>query len=444
MSIFKKTRFAVRLTSAFWQAHKKTIVLAFVLGIILTSLAPWLFNRLSQRKKTQRIGVVGKYTPEGLPLEIQEQVSYGLTQMAPDGSLNPALAQSWSVGKDNKLYTFVLKDNLSWHDGTPIKAGDINYNFSDVSSEQIDEKTVEFRLKEVYSPFPGVVSRPVFKKGLIGSGDYQVASIKRNGQIVEEISLKSIKKGRPKLVYRFYPTEKALKTAFKLGEVDFAKDLTAIDELKEWENLQVEEKLKKDQVAVMVLNTEEGLLSEKTFRQALAYATQKDWSSRALGPISPDSWAYNSNLKRYNYDLAKAKEMLLKTLEGAEEEQLKLEITTFPTLFNLAEEIKKDWEELGVKVDIKVVNVVPDTFQAFLVIEDLPSDPDQYLLWHSTQPGNLSRFKSAQTDKLLEDGRRTFDQKKRKAIYLDFQRFLVEDAPVIFLYHPIVYTVSRK
>ena len=53
---------------------------------------------------------------------------------------------------------------------------------------------------------------------------------------------------------------------------------------------------------------------------------------------------------------------------------------------------------------------------------DIPKDPDQYSLWHSTQTStNISHLKNARIDKLLEDGRTELDQEIRKKIYLDFR-----------------------
>ena len=76
---------------------------------------------------------------------------------------------------------------------------------------------------------------------------------------------------------------------------------------------------------------------------------------------------------------------------------------------------------------------------------DIPKDPDQYSLWHSTQTStNVSRLANPRIDKLLEDGRIELDQETRKKIYLDFQRFLVEEVPAVFLYHPEYYTIKRK
>jgi peptide/nickel transport system substrate-binding protein len=89
-----------------------------------------------------------------------------------------------------------------------------------------------------------------------------------------------------------------------------------------------------------------------------------------------------------------------------------------------------------------------------LINQPIPIDPDQYTLWHSTQATNLTNNAvgensdenndNAKIDKLLEDGRQTLDPEDRRLIYLDFQRFLVEYTPAVFLYHPTSYTILRK
>ena len=66
------------------------------------------------------------------------------------------------------------------------------------------------------------------------------------------------------------------------------------------------------------------------------------------------------------------------------------------------------------------------------------------LLWHSDGPDNITHYKNLRIDKLLEDGRKTVDVAKRKAIYNDFQKYLLEDAPAVFLYYPDEYTITRN
>ena len=170
---------------------------------------------------------------------------------------------------------------------------------------------------------------------------------------------------------------------------------------------------------------------------ALNYAIDKERykENRALGPISPFSWAYNPQVKQYNKDVTKTKDV----------KDLNIKLSTLPNLLSVAEEVKKDSEAAGVKVEVEVTPTIPDNFQAFLATVDIPKDPDQYSLWHSTQMGsNISNYKSPRIDKLLEDGRTELDQEIRKKTYLDFQRFIVEDSPAIFLYHPTFFSVTKK
>jgi ABC-type transport system substrate-binding protein len=120
-------------------------------------------------------------------------------------------------------------------------------------------------------------------------------------------------------------------------------------------------------------------------------------------------------------------------------------LTTTPILLDVAEKIAQDWREIGVTTSVQVASTIPPDYQAFLAIYDIPNDPDQYATWHSSQTAtNISHYANPRIDKLLEEGRLELDKEKRREIYLDFQRFLLEDAPAIFLYHPITYTITRK
>ena len=119
-------------------------------------------------------------------------------------------------------------------------------------------------------------------------------------------------------------------------------------------------------------------------------------------------------------------------------------MTVDEKLKDLAQIITKSWEEVNVKTNIQTTSSLPDNFQAFLEIVRLPIDPDQYLLWHSTQTTNITGYNNPKIDKLLEDGRKTQDRLERERIYGDFQKYLVDDAPAAFLYYPTIYTVKRK
>src|SRR5205807_138848 len=109
--------------------------------------------------------------------------------------------------------------NITFVDGTPFTAKEINLSFTDVTIQKPNDDTVVFRLKETYAPFLISISRPIFKNGFIGIGKYILKDVKLNGTFVA--SLTSVDSNDPLQVrqYQFYPTQEALKIAFVLGNV---------------------------------------------------------------------------------------------------------------------------------------------------------------------------------------------------------------------------------
>ena len=240
-------------------------------------------------------------------------------------------------------------------------------------------------------------------------------------------------------IYKFYPTEERTKLAFKLGGVDKVSDLYTSQPFDLWEKIHIDTTSNTGQYVAIFFNTQDANLSDKTTRQALAYGIDKNALSdkRAISPISIDSWAYNPQVKLYSFDKEKAKKDI--------KEGLAINLSTSAVLLPLAEKISKNWEDIGIKVNIQVFSAIPSDYQALLAIFDIPLDPDQYTFWHSTQTNtNVTKYSSPRIDKLLEDGRTELNLEERKKIYIDFQRFLVEDSPAIFLYYPTTYTISRN
>ena len=440
MGLSRKSRYYTRLLGAFIRKHRRLIIVAMVFGISLFSFLPKTYEAIFL-KKAEKIGIIGQYDLGNLPLEVRSKISTGLTVINSDKSISPGLAESWEINDNGREYRFYLMEDLLWQDGSVLKAKDINYNFQDVATQAHDEKTLIFKLKEPFSPFPSIVSAPVFKEGLIGVNEYQIKSLSYRGSFIEEMVLTSRNKGSPKLIYRFYPTESTAKTAFKLGEVNMILNLNDLGALGRWPGVKIRELPEKNRFVAIFFNTQNEKTADKSFRQALAYAIVKDWPNRSLSPIHPDSWAYNPSVKDYKYDLENAKSLLGKTVE--EEQSANITLTTVPLYLEIAEKIADDWQKIGIETNIETVNILPDDFEAFLLPQEIPSDPDQYFLWHSTQETNITGYRNPKIDKLLEDGRKTSGQQDRKSIYMDLQRFIVEDTPAIFLFHPVVYSIER-
>jgi peptide/nickel transport system substrate-binding protein len=438
----RNLRYIVRLTVAFLARYKALMLIGIIMGVIFFLVITTLLPRVLAGSTT-KIGIAGRYTVNTLPLNIQTMIGEGLTSVNADGLVVPKLAESWSTPDNGKTWIFKLKPGLTWQDGKNLVSGDLSYQFSDAEIAYPDDSTIIFTLQSPYSAFPAVVAKPAFRKGLLGTGEWRVENLSLVSDFVDKLTLENGQKER--LIYRFYPTEERVKLAFQLGQIDLIKDLLDPKPLDTWQRLTTKKEANKGEYVAVFFNTGDKFLGDKTLRQALSYATQKDnlAGERALGPISESSWVFNPQVKPYNYDPAKAKSMI-SAMPADVKNNLEITLTTSSLLLSQAELIKKDWEAVGVKVNLQVMSEVPQNYQALLAIFDMPEDPDQYTLWHSTQTQtNITKYSNPRIDKLLEDGRTTTDPATRKQIYLDFQRFLLEDSPALFLYYPSIYSFER-
>lgn len=424
---------------SFWQKQKKLILSGGLIGIGIFLLLKNVLPLLPQLKPKTKIGIVGQYTLNTLPLSVTQTLGRGLFRLTPEGEVEPDLAQNWQVNHEETQYLVYLAPDLFWNDSSPILSTDLTFDLPDVTVAYPDETTIEFQLTQPYSPFLTLLTRPVFKNKTIGAGDYSIKSIGRQGQFLKSLRLSG---SANEIDYKFYLSHQAAWLGFKLGEVDRLDNLIINPLDEHWQKkVNLESRLNKQAYLGVLFNVSDPLLSNKSLRQALAYAVKNkspDPASRALSPISPDSWAYNPGVKPYDFNAQQARDLL-------PSDQLELTLGTSVSFLSLAETIAQDWQEtLKIKVNVKSVNSLEPDWQAILVAQEIPLDPDQHALWHSTQKSNITHYSDLKVDKLLEDGRQISDKSQRKEIYQDFQRFIVEDSPAIFLSHPTTYTISRK
>jgi peptide/nickel transport system substrate-binding protein len=444
--VFKKIRYLFRFILALVSKYYLAIIVGSILGIIIFISAPKIIPFLPKFRRSYTVAVVGRYTQADIPLSVQQKISVGLTTVSPNGVASPALASSWETKDAGKTYIFTIDTTKKWQDGTHIKSQDIKYNFKDTVVEYPNDTQLVIRLNDPFAPLPIIVSRPVFKTGLLGAGKYKVIQTKRNGQIIESLTLSPLDHDSdlPKIKYLFYPSEQQARTAFKLGLVQSLEEIQETADIANWPNVKLEPIMRNDRYVAVFFNTQDPLftgVSGKNLRLALAYAIDKSrWPVRSFSPLNPNSWAYNTEVKKYELDLDHSRELLARV------EKLPTEIilSTIPAYLPVAENIKSDWEKLGITVRLSVsVEINPD-FSTLVIAQAVPPDPDQYNLWHSTQATNLTKFSNPRVDKLLEDGRKTLDVKERRNIYLDFQKFLVEEVPAVFLFHPTTYSLVRN
>lgn len=440
---FHKYRFLKWLILAYLKKHALFILVGISLGVVLGLKSRDLYLLLSPQTDIERIGIIGNYTQNSLPLEIQNLVSFGLTSVNSQGKLEPKAALKYEVKDGGKTYLFTLRKNLLWQDGKPLTVSDINYTFKDVKITTDNKNTIKFQLSEPFSPFPSLVVQPLFRKGLLGLGDYKMTGFEEEGKFISRLVLEKPKK---KLVFKFYTTSEEGLIGYKLGEINTLWGLNNPQNLKDLKNTRLIASPQTNRYVALFFNNKEGYFQEKTFRQALSYALEDKYikEKKVYTPISPSSWAYNPNVKQYDYNLVQANKLFTKIVSASDSASLKIHLTAIKPYDTYAGLIADSWKKLGIETKIETVSFPPARYEVLLAAQEIPLDPDQYFLWHSTSRLNITGYNSKRIDKLLEDGRQTVDQEKRKQIYYDFQKYIIEDRPAIFLYHPVTYTITRN
>ncbi|NQU77552.1 hypothetical protein HQ544_02540 [Candidatus Falkowbacteria bacterium] len=342
----------------------------------------------------------------------------------------------------------------------------------------------------------------------IGTGPYKFKSLtKDKSGFIRSYHLEVNKEyyRRPSYInhisFKFYPDFDQAALALKNKKTDglsyLPKEFEA--EIKQDENLNILPLRLPQYAAVFFNQTENPFLKSKQIRQALTYALNKEEIiENALnrsgeiihGPIPPGSIGYNAEIFTYSFDIEKSKELLKNSgfvgITPEEYQKLKnldAESTTTPSLLSnqdyylqkgreilevnlitvsqsenqkTAEIIKKSWENVGVKVNLKIVSpaeiketIKTRNYQALLYGIITGFDPDPYPFWHSSQnqdPGlNLAVFSNNEVDHVLEDARKTNDEQSREDKYIHFQNILTEEVPAIFLYSPTyTYVLDQK
>ena len=441
--MFKKIRLFFLIFFAFLQKEKFSLIFSMIGGALIFLFVFKVLPYIPKPKNVQKIGVVGNFNFDNLPEYILGYASSGLTKMDEKGLAQPALAKEWQTQKNDEIYIFTLADEIFWQDGAKVTTKDFDLQLPGVKTEVIADKTLKFTLEDSFSPFPGLLAAPLFKEGYIGTGKYQIEKVSYTGNHIQSIFMIGQDKN---MLFKFYPTLDTALQAFKLGEIDILKDLYENPFQEKWSsNLVIEKSIQDNQYVGLFFNLRDKFLSDKNLRQALAYAAPKgSENARAISPINPNSYVFNPDVKRYDIDLKSAERLFEKSKENFADQSIELTLHTSNNLAEQAEKIKEEWQKLGVQIDIKFIDRIPDDFQILLIASQTPADPDQYPFWHSTQPSNLTGYKSPKIDKILEDARKTSNKAERKEKYLDFQKFLLEDCPVVFLYHPEMLQISRK
>jgi len=409
----------------------------------------------------------------------------------------PQLAEEWEYVPEENAYIFKLCNNATWHDGTRFTADDVAFTFDYTkehpyqwvnssiveSAEVLDEYTVKLYLNEPYAPFfqdvvgtQPIIPRHIWEnieepekfvapEAVIGTGPYTLADYsKEHGTylyqayddyylgtpVVDEIKFVKI-------------SEEMIPAALMEGSVNAGGIPNEIVSETERVGLRVITTPPSWNLK-LTINHHKDPLSSNQFRQALAYAidreslvqiTERGYAlAGSPGMMPPTSDWYNPDTPQYKYNPAKAGELLEELGYQVEDgfftkdgEELELELIAAADYKEEGQLIKQQLEEAGIKIDFR-------TMEAKTVDAKVEAwDFDLSIYGHGGlyEPSILKRvimdegFNSARytsseiLNQLLEAQLTEMDAENRKGLVFQIQEIYAEDLPALTLYYPESY-----
>jgi peptide/nickel transport system substrate-binding protein len=282
--------------------------------------------------------------------------------------------------------------------------------------------------------------------------------------------------GRPyigRVVYRVIPSQATIFLELKAKAVDYVRTLTAFQYTRQTDYPAFRKAFNKFKYpsayyTFLGFNLKDPRFADRRVRRAFAHAINKQeliegvvqgLAREANGPIRPGTWAFTDGVPRYDYDPEKARLLLAEAgWKDRDGDGIVQDKDGKPFVFTLltnqgnderkkaAEIIQHRLRDVGVKVEIQVIEwaafikeyVKPRRFEAVILGLGTGVDPDQYVVWHSSQTGpeqmNRTGYANPEVDRLLERGRSSCEREDRVQYYHRIQEILAEDLPMLFLY----------
>ncbi len=425
----------------------------------------------------------------------------------------PGLAAEWTI--DGLTFTFKLQPNAKFSDGSEVTADDVAFTIKghiakstgssrqtkylviegaeayaegaadDVSGIKVlDPKTLQITLAKPDAPFlfnlryifvvpkamlegKSLTDDPFFQNP-VGAGPFVFQKWDTGADFVATRNPHYWQPGKPALAsftHRTIADANSLVLALQAGDIDGSNypAPTAKEQLEQNPDLVV---------LVPPFNSPNGWmfncahewLSKKEVRKAIAMALNTEQFAAdsllglgkpGIGPIAPDNWAYDKDLKPIPYDVEAAKQLIAQV--GMPQG------TKIRFMVNQGNVLREDWltftqqglKEIGIEVVPEVieyatlverVTVHRDYDACGVDFAGVTAEPSElYDQFHTGSPGNFMNYSNPELDALLEAARQELDIEKAKQIYKQIQAVIMDEVPMFFAwYRPFLHVVKKK
>lgn len=413
----------------------------------------------------------------------------GLVRVNPDGTMD---------------VTWKLRRGVRWHDGIPFTSADVlftveainNPSYNPESTEGFDriesvdtpdDYTAIVHYREVYAPYldqfwrgclpkhvlegKDIDTYPPYDRNPVGNGPYRVKEWKTGEYLLLERN-EDYWKGPPpirQILFRFLPSSNTRLNQLRSGEVHIV-DNVPLDKVTEAESIpgQRVSRTMANSYAHIALNSREvPAFRDVRVRRALAHAIDREAIARDVlegvvtvvdSVIQPMSWAFNPDIRFYEYDPERAVQLLSEAgwedrdgdgLVDSDGEPLSFIGTTrsgHAEWEKVLQVVQAQLRQVGVQVEIR--NYEPTLLgelwftgktQFFLSAWTLPADPEITLFFAAdrTPPAgrNIYFYENAELTEMLYASDQTVEWERRKELLFRAQEIVARDVPLIPLYN---------
>ncbi|SHJ65940.1 ABC transporter substrate-binding protein [Desulfofundulus thermosubterraneus] len=425
----------------------------------------------------------------------------GLVRLRGGTEVEPCLATRWEVSRNGRRWTFYLRPNVTFHDGTPFNAAAVKFNVERLLNQQnrytyaaftygmvqsvevIDSLTIQFNLKYPYAPFLYNLAMPVaapmvspravqqykeeFWKHPAGTGPFIFEQWKENNNeitLVTNSRYWGVKPSIPGVIFRTVPDPNMrikllLSRSAQISEGIPTQGLAVLKN-KEFRVINTPGL----DISYLGFYTNKGPFRDAALRrvarqacnpQELAERLFPGQTITARGPLPPGTLGYEQTFEPLPPEPEKARRELI-AADYTPGLQIILLAYASTRPYNpaggerLARALAEQLERAGFSCSIRVYPW--DEFKKALFRQEGDAfiygwtsdngDPDNFLytLFSSEQIAcglNTTRYRNPQVDTLLITAQQTTDSSLRAQIYRDVLQHIREDAPMVFLHHSL-------
>ncbi|MGY2002773.1 ABC transporter substrate-binding protein [Blastococcus sp. SYSU DS1024] len=405
---------------------------------------------------------------------------------AQDLTMEPSLATDWEVSDDGLTWTFNLREDVTFHDGTEFDAADVVYSYNRIideelnnayrfatveSVEEVDPQTVEITVSQPTPNLPALIGAfkgmAILPEGAaeeydlqteaVGTGPFTLESFGASG--TELAAYEDYWGGAPTVdgvEFRYVTEPAAALTALQNGEVQWTDNVPPqqIESLEGDDAVELATTPSVD-YWYMSMNYDREPFGNPLVRQAIATAVDRAAVTEAarFGAAQPNQTAIPED-SFYYYDYSPFEPSAEEAQALLEEAGVQTPITMglmvtdeFPETVTAAQVIASQLQPIGIEVDVQTVDFATwldrqsqGDFDAFMLGWLGNIDPfDFYHAQHITDgSSNYQGYSNPQVDELLTQAATETDQDARKELYDQAATLIVDDVSYLYLYNPDV------